>query len=67
MQVEFLICIKNEELNIQKIFDAIFELLKPRSEIRFTFLFIDDGSNDGSWNEILKINDIYICSKNIKQ
>jgi len=46
----------NEEENISLVYQTIKELLEQHN-INFELVFVNDGSTDNTWNEIIKIND----------
>lgn len=48
----------NEELNIEKAVVRVSEILHQEN-ISYELIFVDDGSSDGTWREILRCADTY--------
>ena len=49
----------NEEKNIKLIFNEINKVVKNIKNIKFNYLFIDDASEDSTWEEIRKLSKVY--------
>ncbi|MDO4977696.1 MAG: glycosyltransferase family 2 protein [Eubacteriales bacterium] len=54
----------NEELNIEKAVVGISQILEKES-ISYEMIFVDDGSTDGTWREILTCADAYSHVKGV--
>jgi dolichol-phosphate mannosyltransferase len=55
--IEFVIPCFNESGNIELVWNSIHENISQFKELyNFEFLFINDGSTDGTWSEIIKLS-----------
>lgn len=58
----FVIPVHNEEATIRTLFDQISKVILQENIPSYEVIFIDDGSNDGSW---LQIQDLVSCNPRI--
>lgn len=65
MEISIVIPSHNEEKNIELITDEIVKILTPL-QISYEIIFVDDGSKDNTWENILKQSKIFTNIKGIK-
>jgi glycosyltransferase involved in cell wall biosynthesis len=59
MDISVIVPIYNEKKNVPLLYDKIFKVLKSITK-DFEIIFIDDGSTDGSYEEMKKLRDLTI-------
>jgi len=57
LQLSFVIPVYNEEATIETLFEGIAKAVEEDSLGAFETIFIDDGSNDGSWDKIAELKE----------
>lgn len=55
-KITIIVPLLNEEANIRFFYERTSRIASEISRHRFSFLFVDDGSKDGSWKEIEKLS-----------
>lgn len=54
-KITIIVPLLREEGNISVFYEKTFKVTKSISQYKFSFLFVDDGSKDGSWKEIERL------------
>lgn len=65
-KITIIVPLLNEENNISVFYDKTSKVTKNITKQKFSFLFVDDGSKDGSWKEIEKLSNKHSNVSGIK-